>query len=210
LRRSIRCEELRPSDRWPSASPHEPATSLSWRSRRRNPAGRQRKSRARRLPAGRPRHPDGSATRLGSLDGRTPDPLPPSSDSICEAHPWLPWPHHQCLGPGMPASERATLHEPARVLSDRDQRAFWRLLFAVRAGDAFAVQAALRDLKHHVADPVFDDRGNDASPCLGCGPSPRARPGGRVDPARPTHPERGRSTDGARADTGDGLRRWTS
>jgi hypothetical protein len=57
----------------------------------------------------------------------------------------------------MPASERATLHEPARVLSDRDQRAFRRLLVAVRAGDALAVQAALRDLEHHVPDPVFDE-----------------------------------------------------
>jgi hypothetical protein len=93
----------------------------------------------------------------GSLDGRIPDPSSPSPDWICEAHPWLPWPHHQCPGPGMLASEGATLHETASILSDRDQRAFRRLLFAVRAGDTHTVQAALRDLEHHVPDPAFDE-----------------------------------------------------
>jgi hypothetical protein len=49
LRRSIRCEELRPSDRWPSASLHAPATSPSCCCRRR----RQQVARGGRAQGGR-------------------------------------------------------------------------------------------------------------------------------------------------------------
>jgi len=91
------------------------------------------------------------------LNGRPLDAAPVPPDWICELHPWMEWPHHDCPGPGLHVTERDTLHETASVLSDRDQRAFRRLLFAVRAGDALAVQAALRDLEHRVPDPVFDE-----------------------------------------------------
>ena len=28
----------------------------------------------------------------------------PSIDMTCEEHPWLEWPHEDCLGPGMPVT----------------------------------------------------------------------------------------------------------
>lgn len=34
---------------------------------------------------------------------------------ICEAHPWLPWPHHVCVGPGMLRTNLRDLHERAEV-----------------------------------------------------------------------------------------------
>jgi hypothetical protein len=67
---------------------------------------------------------------------------------VCEDHPWLEWPHHQCLAPGMLVSERDTLHEIASLMSDSDREAFRRLLFAVRAHDEARTQAAaLRNLE---------------------------------------------------------------
>ena len=79
---------------------------------------------------------------------------------ICEQHPWLPWPHHDCAGPGMPENVLLALHETCSVMSDDDQRAFRRLLFAVRRAMtdqamsleefADAAKPAMADLEHYV------------------------------------------------------------
>jgi hypothetical protein len=100
----------------------------------------------------------------------------PDNAIVCEAHPWLVWPHHPCAGPGIPVEERATLHETAGLIPDADLEAFVRLLFAMWEGDISAAQVAVFALRHYVPEPPLDDRANDASPCLGCRPTLRARP----------------------------------
>jgi len=70
---------------------------------------------------------------------------PSTSEWICEQHPWLEWPHHDCAGPGMPASERENLHEDAGIMANIDKVAFQRLIVAVRAGDLQAARAAVQE-----------------------------------------------------------------
>ena len=76
----------------------------------------------------------------------------PSIDMTCEEHPWLEWPHEDCLGPGMPVTaslamlrscdaERAVVSAAeqwassqivgvAELVAERE-RAFWRAVDAL-------------------------------------------------------------------------------
>ena len=78
---------------------------------------------------------------------------------ICEAHPWLDWPHHDCAGPGMPREVLGTLHEHAQLISDANYYAFRALLFACREGRP--INNAVRALENYV--PMRDGRGAGAA-----------------------------------------------
>lgn len=70
---------------------------------------------------------------------------------VCEAHPWLPFNHDGCPGPGIHKSELLDLHEHAQLISNDDYDAFLALLVAARR--AGVLERETSALRHHLPMP---------------------------------------------------------
>jgi hypothetical protein len=81
----------------------------------------------------------------------------PDNAIVCEAHPWLVWPHHACAGPRMPVEERATLHETAGLIPERGPGGLHAPAVRHAGGRHQRRQAAVFALRHYVPEPPFDE-----------------------------------------------------
>jgi hypothetical protein len=70
----------------------------------------------------------------------------PILDMVCEAHPWLEWPHDDCPGPGMPAKNALTLFAECRArLATAEGRASGLQEFAARQSKEIVTLVGERD-----------------------------------------------------------------